>query len=409
MGYPVLEHAVRGDYGVPFLVLLVGAKVVATSLTIAIGGSGSVFAPSLFMGAALGMAYGQVMHALLPGIAHSAGAYGLVGMGAVFAAASRAPITSLLIIFEMTGDYQVILPLMFSIALAVPLSHLFSEDTIYTAKLRRRGIEVDRTQAVNPMATLMVRDAMKPGMHAVSTDTPIREAISRVTGDGRDALAVVDKHGRYRGVITARRLEETLETGDVGAQVGQPTEDVPTITEEQNLEEAVRAQLGGWIGSPGPDRRRLATDRMDHPPGRATHLRPSPRGDARKTVPSEEGAGSLSQFDPRRRGDRMKRHLFAREWRRLCHGAGQLLRPQVEDQDLARARRQSELVERGTRHGVAVLREIKTVRLPAVEASLAPTIERTLWTFVDGSEDWDVIEDVVGDIVVAEVWGGGKG
>ena len=241
VGYPVLEHAVRGDYGVPFLVLLVGAKIVATSMTIAIGGSGGVFAPSLFMGATLGMAYGQIMHALLPGIAHSAGAYGLVGMGAVFAAASRAPITSLLIIFEMTGDYQVILPLMFSIALAVPLSHLFSEDTIYTAKLRRRGIDVSRAQPLNPMATLMVRDAMKPALHAVSTDMPIRQAISRVTGDGTDALAVVDEHGRYRGVITARRLEQTLEAGDVGARVGQLTEDVPAITDDQNLEEAVRA------------------------------------------------------------------------------------------------------------------------------------------------------------------------
>lgn len=101
----------------------------------------------------------------------------------------------------------------------------------------------------------------------------------------------------------------------------------------------------------------------------------------------------------------MKRHLFAREWRRLCHGAGQLLRAQVEDQDPARSRRRSELVERGARHGVEVLREIKC-RLPAVEASLVPTIEHTLWTFVDGSEDWDVIEDVVDDIVVAELWGG---
>lgn len=241
VGYSVLEHAVRGDYGVPFLVLLVGAKIVATSLTIAIGGSGGVFAPSLFMGATLGMAYGQVMHALFPGVAHSAGAYGLVGMGAVFAAASRAPITSLLIIFEMTGDYQVILPLMFSIALAVPLSHLFSEDTIYTAKLRRRGIDVNCAQSLNPMATLMVRDAMKPAPPAVSTDMPIRQAISRVTGDGSDALAVVDERGRYRGVITARRLEETLEAGDVGAHVGQLTEDVPAITDDQNLEEAVRA------------------------------------------------------------------------------------------------------------------------------------------------------------------------
>jgi len=103
----------------------------------------------------------------------------------------------------------------------------------------------------------------------------------------------------------------------------------------------------------------------------------------------------------------MKRHLFAREWRRLCHGAGQLLRPQVEEQDPARSRRRAELVERGARHGVDVLREIKR-HLPTLEASLVPTIEHTLETFVDGSEDWDVIEDVVDDIVMAELWGGGK-
>jgi CIC family chloride channel protein len=241
VGYPVLEHAVRGDYGVLFLLLLLGAKVFATSLTIAIGGSGGVFAPSLFMGATLGMAYGQILHYLLPGIAHSAGAYGLVGMGAVFAAASRAPITSLLIIFEMTGDYQVILPLMFSIALAVPLSHLFSEDTIYTAKLRRRGIEVGPAQQVNPMTTLTVRDAMQPALLVVSKDLSVRQAISRLTRDGREALAVVDQHGQYRGVITARRLDETLEAGDVGAEVGRLSEEVPTVSDDQNLEEAVRA------------------------------------------------------------------------------------------------------------------------------------------------------------------------
>jgi hypothetical protein len=103
----------------------------------------------------------------------------------------------------------------------------------------------------------------------------------------------------------------------------------------------------------------------------------------------------------------MKRHLFAREWRRLCHGAGQLLRSQLEDQDLARSRRRSELVERGARHGVDVLREIKR-HLPAVETGLVPKIEQTLWTFVDGSEDWDVIEDAVDDIIMAELWGGGK-
>jgi CIC family chloride channel protein len=241
VGYPVLEHAVRGDYGVPFLVLLVGAKIVATSLTIAIGGSGGVFAPSLFMGAALGMAYGQALHIVLPGIAHSAGAYGLVGMGAVFAAASRAPITSLLIIFEMTGDYQVILPLMFAIALAVPLSHLLSEDTIYTAKLRRRGIDVSGAQQINPMTTLMVRDAMQPVRHALTRSLPVQEAVDQMARDGHEALAVVDEKGHYRGVITARRLEEALEGGDVDAAVGTLTEDGPTLAADQNLEEAVRA------------------------------------------------------------------------------------------------------------------------------------------------------------------------
>jgi chloride channel protein, CIC family len=240
VGYPVLEDAVHGDYTVPFLVLLVGAKMFATSLTIAIGGSGGVFAPSLFMGAGLGMAYGQALHALLPGITGSPGAYGLVGMGAVFAAASRAPITSLIIIFEMTGDYQVILPLMFSIALATPISHLLSEDTIYTAKLRRRGIDVSRAPTVNLMTALMVRDAMQPVPLVLPEDMPVQQAVPRVTRGGRDALSVVDAHGRYRGVITARRLEESLTAGQVEAKVGQLIESFPTVTDDQNLEEAVR-------------------------------------------------------------------------------------------------------------------------------------------------------------------------
>jgi hypothetical protein len=104
----------------------------------------------------------------------------------------------------------------------------------------------------------------------------------------------------------------------------------------------------------------------------------------------------------------MRRHCFVREWRRLCHGACQLWSPGGDDQDLARLRRRSELVERGGRHGADVLREIKS-HLPAVEATLVPTIEDTLWTFVDGSEDWDVIEEWVGGIVMAELRGGARG
>ena len=124
-------------------------KMVATSLTIGIGGSGGVFAPSLFIGAMLGSAYGQTLHHLAPGVAGPAGAYGLIGMGAVFAGAARAPITAVIIMFELTGEYTIILPLMAAIVLATGISHLLTRDTIYTLKLRRRGVDLDAHPTAN--------------------------------------------------------------------------------------------------------------------------------------------------------------------------------------------------------------------------------------------------------------------
>jgi CIC family chloride channel protein len=147
VGYPVLEHAIGGGYTARFLLLLLAGKLIATSLTIAIGGSGGVFAPSLFLGAMLGAAYGDAAGGLAPHLVSQPGAYGLVGMGAVFAAAGRAPITSLLIIFELTGDYRIILPLMVAIVVSTAVASLLGHDSIYTLKLRRRGIELRRSSA----------------------------------------------------------------------------------------------------------------------------------------------------------------------------------------------------------------------------------------------------------------------
>ncbi|SDG87027.1 chloride channel protein [Pseudonocardia oroxyli] len=145
VGYPVLESAVSGSYTLGLLLLLLVGKMVATSFTIGIGGSGGVFAPSLFVGGMLGTAFGVVAQAAFPGLALSPGAFGLVGMAAVFAAASHAPIAAALIVFELTGQYAVILPLLVAVALATGLSHLISRDTIYTRKLLRRGIDIDES------------------------------------------------------------------------------------------------------------------------------------------------------------------------------------------------------------------------------------------------------------------------
>src|SRR5206468_4648471 len=108
VGYPVLGNSMAGTYTVVFLLVLLAGKVVATSLTIGIGGSGGVFAPSLFIGAMLGAAFGQTLHTIAPGTTGAAGSYALIGMGALFAGAARAPITAVIIMFELTGEYAII-------------------------------------------------------------------------------------------------------------------------------------------------------------------------------------------------------------------------------------------------------------------------------------------------------------
>ncbi|MEP7180504.1 MAG: chloride channel protein [Pseudonocardiales bacterium] len=134
-------------------------KLVACSLTIGIGGSGGVFAPSLFCGAMTGAVFGDIVHAVLPASSGSLGAYALVGMGAVFAGVARAPITAVVILFELTGEYSIILPLMLAIVLATGVSHLVSHDTVYTRKLLRRGIDIDEP-ADATLRRRSVRDVM---------------------------------------------------------------------------------------------------------------------------------------------------------------------------------------------------------------------------------------------------------
>ena len=168
VGYPVLGNAVAGKYTIAFLCVLLIGKVVACSLTIGIGGSGGVFAPSLFCGAMLGAAFGAVVHGVGPDVVGSTGAYALVGMGALFAGAARAPITAVVILFELTGEYTIILPLMLAIVLATGVSHLVSHDTVYTRKLLRRGIDLDEPGDVRlrQLGVGAVMVAPPEGVHA---------------------------------------------------------------------------------------------------------------------------------------------------------------------------------------------------------------------------------------------------
>jgi CIC family chloride channel protein len=244
VGYPILENGVAGHYVVWFLIVLLIGKMFATSLTIGIGGSGGVFAPSLFMGAMLGTAYGDGVHQFLPHLTASAGAYGLVGMGALFAGATRAPITGVLIIFELTGDYTIVLPLMVAIVVATAVSGKLSKDTIYTLKLRRRGITITNGPPVNLMYTLTVGDAMQPvPVPLASTDT-ITRIVKRFADGGLDALPVVDADGRYRGSVTSQELQTSLEADSVDAAAGDLARSLPAVRPAQSLHDAVQVLTG---------------------------------------------------------------------------------------------------------------------------------------------------------------------
>jgi CIC family chloride channel protein len=143
VGYPVMYQATAGGYALGFLILLAFGKMLATSLTIGIGGSGGIFAPCLFIGVTGGYAYGDIVGHIFGPAAGPPALYAVVAMGAVFSAATRAPLTALASVVEMSGDFSLTLPVMLAVAIAAALSRAVSYGTIYTTKLLRRGIDID--------------------------------------------------------------------------------------------------------------------------------------------------------------------------------------------------------------------------------------------------------------------------
>jgi CIC family chloride channel protein len=161
VGYPVMYKAVAGNYALWFLLVLAVGKILACSTTLGMGGSGGVFAPSLFIGVTSGMAFGVIVSHLFGPAAGSPALYAVVAMGAVFTSAARAPLTSVASVVEMTGDYTLTLPVMLAVAIATATSRALSYGTIYTTKLLRRGQDIDRAAPWRAFGDLKAADAMR--------------------------------------------------------------------------------------------------------------------------------------------------------------------------------------------------------------------------------------------------------
>jgi CIC family chloride channel protein len=215
VGYETIEHVLHNGMPLRLMALLVLMKLLAVSLTIGSGGSGGVFAPSLFLGAMLGGSFGTVVHSLFPFVTAVPGAYALVGMAAVFAAAARAPITAVLILFEMTGDYRIILPLMLATVISTFLAERIYRESIYTLKLSRRGVHLERGRLVDIMQAVRVDEVMTTEVDTVPTTITLPALARAFERTHHHGFPVLAPDGDLYGIVSIQDLERAMSGGDV--------------------------------------------------------------------------------------------------------------------------------------------------------------------------------------------------
>ncbi|MBN2447910.1 MAG: chloride channel protein, partial [Phycisphaerae bacterium] len=210
VGYEAIGEALHGSMAWNLLLTLVLVKILAVSITIGSGGSGGIFAPSLFIGAMTGGAVGTVIHAIWPESTAGPGAYALVGMGAVVGATTHAPITAIVIIFELTADYKIMLPLMISTIIATLLATRLQKGSIYTIKLLRRGVDIHKGQDVSVLKHMAVRDEMRADAVTVSPSAGLMNIISKFVEHPGTSILVVDDDQRLQGVIAGNEIRSIM-------------------------------------------------------------------------------------------------------------------------------------------------------------------------------------------------------
>ncbi len=233
VGYNHVGRALNSELSLGIMALLVGLKVVATAGCYASGNSGGIFGPSLFIGAMMGGAIGSSAHLILPDYTGSVGAYALVGMGAAFAGIVRAPLTSVIMIFEITRDYSIIVPLMISNLIAYFISSRLQKETVYEAILHQDGIylpagERDREEMIT------VKDGTRPPERILSPDDFVEE-VYRSADPAVAAWPVCDASG-FLGMVKAERVAEAAKQSSGSQRIADLLPPVPSNAEPMKAE-----------------------------------------------------------------------------------------------------------------------------------------------------------------------------
>jgi CIC family chloride channel protein len=209
-GFIFLEEVLQGRAPFFLLFLLIFLKPLATSFTLGSGNSGGVFAPSLFTGAMLGGAFGYLAMHLFPNLNIEIGAYALVGMAAVFSAAARAPLTSMLIVFEMSNDYRLILPLMAAGIVASTFAQWLHSDSIYSLKLTKRGIRFEQGRDLDIMQTVQVEEVMNKAPITIQREQSVADLFAAFQETHLGGFPVMSNETELYGMVTMQDMERTI-------------------------------------------------------------------------------------------------------------------------------------------------------------------------------------------------------
>jgi CIC family chloride channel protein len=241
-GYEYIQMALDGKIIFLIMLALIFLKIIATSFTLGSGGSGGVFAPALFIGAMAGGSYGWLVHSLFPSFAANPGAYATVGIGAFLAAATHAPLTGIFLLFEMTANYKIIIPVMFACILGTLTARRLFHDSLDTVELTRKGINIHDGLEATILSTIQVGTVMKKEFTTVHEDTDIHDLLDKIVVGESFYLPVVDSGDMLSGIVSLQDVKSVLFEEDLKGLIKVKfllSKNVIVLTPNDNLNTAI--------------------------------------------------------------------------------------------------------------------------------------------------------------------------
>ncbi|WP_406660797.1 chloride channel protein [Methanolobus sp. ZRKC3] len=249
VGYHVINDALSNSIPLKVMLILIILKIFAFSFTVGSGGSGGSIVPAMFTGAMLGGAYGSIFHGAFPIITAESGAYALAGMGALLAGTSHAPLAAILILFEITRDYNLILPIMLACVASNVVSSSLNPESIFTEGLKRRGFIIRKGQEIDIMESVLVKDAMRRDVQTVSENKSVKALIALMQTSRHAGFPVLDSNGRLYGIVTLKDLRDKVEHNQLEKTIGEiASTDIETAYPDETLNNVLKRLAARDIG-----------------------------------------------------------------------------------------------------------------------------------------------------------------